>query len=303
MRKRLRAFWQILKTTFKNWNAKDPFKESAAIAYYAIFSLPGLLVLVITLAGYFFNKGDVTEYIFYEIGDIIGHESGKEVRKVIINAGQIKNSWLAATIGIVTMLVGATGLFAQFQKSLNNIWGVKPDTTHHKGWLVMLRTRLFSFGLIVSIAFLLLLSLVVTSLLSVMAEWLRLYFPDGILWVFDILNFVISLSIIALLFALMFKILPDAKIKWRYIWVGAFGTAFLFELGKFALGLYFGNANPGSAYGAAGSIILVLLWVSYSSMIVFFGAEFTRAYTEHYEHKIEPAKYAVKAPVQEINKK
>ena len=160
--------------------------------------------------------------------------------------------------------------------------------------LVFLKTRLFSFGLIISIAFLLLISLVISSVLSALGSWISGHGSESLLVLFKILNFIISVGIITLLFALMFKILPDAKIQWNFVWVGAFFTAVLFTLGKSALGLYFGKADPGSGYGAAGSIILILLWTSYSSMIVFFGAEFTKVYAEFFHGQVAPSENAVK---------
>jgi membrane protein len=189
--------------------------------------------------------------------------------------------------------VGATGVFAQFQKSLNIIWEVKTEEKK-SGLLSVIKTRLLSFGLIVSIAFILIVSLVVSTALTAFGDWLSYHFSEGLLVVVTILNFSISLVILSFLFALMFKFFPDAKIKWNHVVVGAIVTAVLFELGKFGLSLYFGKADPGSGYGAAGSIILILLWVSYSSMIVFYGAEFTHAYAEYHDGYIPPDKNAVK---------
>ncbi|MEO6133459.1 MAG: YihY/virulence factor BrkB family protein, partial [Saprospiraceae bacterium] len=204
-----------------------------------------------------------------------------------------KDSIWATILGIVTIIIGATGVFAQMQKSLNIIWEVKA-TTKKSGIWTLLRLRLFSFGMILSIGFLLLISLVVTSLIAATGDWVKLHWNSSLLWLFNILNIIVSLSIITTLFALMFKMVPDAKIKWRHVWIGAFVTALLFELGKNLLGLYFGKATPGSGYGAAGSVILILLWTSYSSMIVFFGAEFTKAYSDIHFGKVPPNEIAVK---------
>jgi membrane protein len=194
---------------------------------------------------------------------------------------------------VITILVGATGVFAQFQKSLNIIWGVKADKSKSGIWS-LIKVRLFSFGLIVAIAFIMMVSLIVTALLSAMGDWLSGHFSDSILVIIQIINFIISSLIIVVLFALMFKIFPDAKIKWNHIWLGSGVTTLLFFLGMYGLSLYFGHAEPGSGYGAAGSIILILLWVSYSSMIVFYGAEFTHAYAVQQEGYIHADKNAVK---------
>jgi len=261
------------------------------IAYFAIFSLPGLLVVIITLAGYFFGSEAVNNQVAAQFTSTMGAETANQIQDMIVQASKLKNSVFATIIGIVTILVGATGVFAEFQRSLNIIWEVKLDKTKSGIWKIV-KVRLFSFGLIISIAFLLIVSLIISSLLSAFGNWLANHFSDSFLLVLQVANMILSLVILAILFALMFKILPDAKIKWKHVWIGSFVTAFLFEIGKFALGLYFGKANPGTGYGAAGSIILILLWVTYSSMIVFFGAEFTHAYAKMFSGKVAPTEIA-----------
>ena len=284
---------RLFKDAFTKWNEKDPFRESAVIAYYAIFSLPGLLVLVITLAGYFFGNDAVSGHLYGEISGAMGKDTADQVQEMMNKASSSTGSIWATIIGIVTILVGATGVFVQLQKSLNIIWEVKAKPSKSGIW-TFLKARLFSFGLILSIAFLLLVSLVIASVLAVMSKWIAAYWPEYIMFLFQIGNSIVSLSIISVLFAMMFKLLPDAKIKWRYVWVGAFLTGVLFEIGKFGLGLYFGKAEPGSVYGAAGSVILILLWVSYTSMIAFYGAEFTKAFADHYHGYVAAGENAVK---------
>ena len=300
MKTHIQKVFTVLKNAFKNWFAKDPFRESAIIAYFAIFSLPGLLVVIITLAGYFFGREAVNNQVAVQFTSTMGAETANQIQDMIVQASKLKNSVFATIIGIVTILVGATGVFAEFQKSLNIIWEVKLDATKSGIWKIV-KVRLFSFGLIISIAFLLIVSLIISSLLSAFGNWLASHFSDSFLVVLQVVNFILSLIILAILFALMFKILPDAKIKWKHVWIGSFVTAFLFEIGKFALGLYFGKANPGTGYGAAGSIILILLWVTYSSMIVFFGAEFTHAYAKMFSGKVAPTEIAkTEVPVKPI---
>lgn len=291
MKTHIQKIFTVLKNAFKDWFAKDPFHESTVIAYFAIFSLPGLLVVIITLAGYFFGNEAVNNQVAAQFTSTMGAETANQIQDMIVQASKLKNSVFATIIGIVTILVGATGVFAEFQKSLNIIWEVKLDATKSGIWKIV-KVRLFSFGLIISIAFLLIVSLIISSLLSAFGNWLASHFSDSFLMVLKVVNFILSLIILAILFALMFKILPDAKIKWKHVWIGSFVTAFLFEIGKFALGLYFGKANPGIGYGAAGSIILILLWVTYSSMIVFFGAEFTHAYAKMFSGKVAPTEIA-----------
>jgi membrane protein len=289
----------LFKTAFKEWLSKDPFKESAVIAYYAIFSLPGLLVVITTLAGFFLGSDVVSQHIESQMTSSFGAKTAQQIQDMISIASESKNSVWAAIIGVITILAGATGVFAQFQKSLNIIWEVKADKSKSGIWN-LIKVRLFSFGLIISIAFVLIVSLVVSSALAAFGKWLSGNFSDSLLVAIQVVNFILSIAVLSFLFALMFKIFPDAQIKWRHVWLGALVTAFLFELGKFGLALYFGKADPGSKYGAAGSIILILLWVSYSSMIVFYGAEFTRAYARMQEGYIPPDENARKKPGRKI---
>jgi len=289
----LKNIYAITKTAFKKWWSKDPFKESAVIAYYAIFSLPGLLVVIVAAAGYFFGQDAVNGQIAAQISSTMGADTAQQIQDIIVKGTESKNSLWATIIGVITILVGATGVFAQFQKSINTIWEVKADESK-SGILSLLKVRLFSFGLIISIAFILIASLVISATLSAFGTWLSNHFSESLLIVLQAVNFILSLSILAVLFALMFKFFPDAKIKWRHVWIGSFVTALLFEIGKFALGLYFGTTDPGSGYGAAGSIILIMLWVSYSSMIVFYGAEFTHAYANFFSGKVQPTNIAKK---------
>jgi membrane protein len=298
MKLNIKKIGHLFKDAAKAWWAKDPFKESAVIAYYAIFSLPGLLVVLITVAGYFFGKDAVSTHLSSQISSSMGAETAKQIQDMIDAGSEAKNSIWAAILGVVTILVGATGVFAQFQKSLNIIWEVKTDETK-SGIVTLLRARLFSLGLLLAIAFIMMVSFTVTTLLVAMGDWLSSQFSDSLLVVMKVINFIVSRLIIALLFAVMFKFFPDAKIKWNHVWLGSIVTALLFLMGMSGLSLYFGKADPGGGYGAAGSIILILLWVSYSSMIVFYGAEFTHAYALERDGEVVPDKHAVKDPGRE----
>jgi membrane protein len=293
MKIKLKETGQLFKTAFKELWSKDPFKESAVISYYAIFSLPGLLVVIITVAGYFFGRDAVSGQVESQITGTMGAETAEQIKDMIAKASETKKSVLATIIGVITILLGATGVFAQFQKTLNIIWEVKADEKKSGIWS-LIKVRLFSFGLIISIAFILIVSLVVSTMLSAFGNWISGDASGAMQAVLQLINFIVSVIVLAFLFALMFKFFPDAKIKWKHVWIGSVFTALLFELGKFALGLYFGKAHPGSGYGAAGSVILILLWVSYSSIIVFYGAEFTRAYAKLHEGDVPPAENAVK---------
>ena len=290
----------ISKSTFKAWMKADPFRQSSVIAYYAVFSLPALLVIVITCAGWAFGQEAVQGEVSGQISQIIGKESAKQVEEMIIKMNEQKNSVWAAIIGIVTLIVASTGVFTQLQVSLNLVWGV--EVKAKKQWLKSIKDRLFSFGLILSIGFLLLISLVISSALSLLSDWIRYHLKDFTVILLWFVNFIISFGITSTLFALMYKILPDAKIRWKDVYIGSIVTTLLFLLGKFALGVYFGKAEPGSVYGAAGSIILVMLWVSYSCMILLLGAEFTKQYAIQFGNGIKPANDAVLLDEKEVQK-
>ncbi len=276
----------ISKKTGKDWIEDDPFRQSAVVAYYAVFSIPALLVIVIALAGLAFGQEAVQGEISAQVKIALGEETAKSIEDVIATASKEKTSIIATIIGLVTLVLGSTGVFVQLQQCLNQIWDVK--VVAKKKLLKTIKTRLFSFGLVLSIAFLMLVSLLLTTGLEAFSGLIKNMLPDFMLYVFQFLNFVISFGIITVLFALIFKILPDAKIRLRDVWIGAIVTTLLFVLGKFALGIYFAKADPASAYGAAGSVVLIMLWVSYSCMILFFGAEFTKQYVTFYGNKIEP---------------
>jgi membrane protein len=298
--KRLKPFLKIAGIASERWWKKDPFMQSAVIAYYAIFSMPGLLVVVISISTLFFQRDIITGHLYTQISSIMGVETARQVQDMIISVSQTHKSLLATVIGLITVLVGATGVFVELQKALNIIWEVKVKP--RKAILTVLRTRLFSFGLVLSIGFLLLISLTITTILAAMSAWVMSHWPNHVLSIFYVLNFIVSFAVVMFLFAVMFKILPDAKIQWNHLWLGSILTAFLFILGKTAIGFYLSKANPGSAYGAAGSIVLILLWASYSSMIFFYGAEFTRAYADHVTGKVQATEIAVKITVKADDK-
>jgi membrane protein len=282
----------LIKMTFNEWNDKDPFRQSAVIAYYAIFSIPGLLVLIISIAGYFFGNENVNQTILDEVSSTLGSETSIQIRQILIKSTESKSTVWGSIIGVVILLVGSTAVFVELQKSLNLIWHV--EVLPQKGIFTIIKARLFSFGLILAIAFLLLVSLIISTGLSSMANWIKGYTDDSTILFFNVLNFLFSFVVISVLFGLMFKILPDAKIKWKHVWLGSIVTGTLFTIGKTFLAFYFSTANPASVYGVAGSVILILLWVSYSSMILFFGAEFTAAYAKIYSGVIPPSDIAKK---------
>lgn len=281
---------KLFKVTFKEWLAKDPFRQSAIIAYYSIFGIPGLLVLIIAVAGYFFGTETVSQNLMTQISETIGSETALQIQEVLSKSTAEKSTTWGSIVGITILLVGATGVFVELQKSLNLIWNVKVKPQN--GIWLIIKARLFSFGLILAIAFLLTISLVISTALVAISNYVQFESSQLMMTLYGILNFVISLAVISVLFGTIFKILPDAKIQWKHVWLGSILTGLLFTIGKMTLAYYFGKAQPASIYGAAGSIILILLWVSYSSMILFFGAEFTAAYAKMYSGIIAPTAIA-----------
>jgi membrane protein len=283
--------FSILKKTAFEWLEDQAPTLGAALAYYTVFSLAPLLIIAIAIAGLVLGQEAAQGQIFNQLRGLLGNESGKAMQDMVQSASQKPASGVTATlIGIVTLLFGASGVFGQLQTSLNTIWEVQPKPG--RGIWGILRDRVLSFGFILVVGFLLLVSLLLTAGIALVAEWFGGMFP-GMEILTQIVNSVLSLVLITLLFAMIFKFLPDAKIAWHDVWIGAFITAVLFTIGKFALGLYLGKSGVESSYGAAGSLIVLLLWVYYSSQILFFGAEFTQVYANRFGSRVAPAENAV----------
>jgi membrane protein len=281
----------LFKQTASEWMEDDAPSLGAALAYYTVFSLAPLMTIAIAIAGFFFGKEAAQGQIFDELRVLLGEEGGKAVQEMVQSANAQPTAGVIATIiSVVVLLFGASGVFGQLQASLNTIWGVKPKPG--RGVLGMIKDRLLSFGFTLVVGFLLLVSLLLTAGIALVANWVGGLMP-GSETIAQILNIVLSLVMITLLFATIFKFLPDAKIAWRDVWIGAFLTALLFTIGKFALGLYLGKSGVASSYGAAGSLIVLLLWVYYSSQILFFGAEFTQVYANRFGSRVAPADNAV----------
>ena len=301
MVQRVKNMGSLLKETFTQWINRDPFRNSTVIAYYTIFSMPGLLIIIINLTGYFFEQQAVSDEIDQQIRALIGGKAAEDVQAIVSNANQSKGFTVSSIISLATLLFGATGVFYQLQQTLNLMWEVKPQPKRKLLKLVM--DRLFSFGLILVVGFLLLVSLVLSTVLSMISNWVAAYFSDSLNIVFRLLDLSISLGVITLLFAAIYKFLPDVEIEWRDVWIGALVTSLLFVLAKFALGFYFAYSDPGSTYGAAGSIIMIMLWVSYAGMILFFGAEFTRVYARRHGRRISPSEFAVSTASEPVRSK
>jgi len=295
-------------------------KLSAALAYYTIFSLTPLIIIVISAASLFLGSAPVadgaginpSEELFSEIRDLVGDDAAAQLQTFVTNANTTGKSTVGLIIGIVTLVIGATAIFIEIQDSINLIWKVK--AVPKKGWKKLIINRLLSFSLIVSLGFLLLVSLVVNSVVvaigdklgyllssSKIAEYLPVV-DDTTTLLITILNNAITLAAVTAVFTIIFKVLPDVVLKWKPAILGALFTALLFSLGKYLIGIYIVKGNPGSAFGAASSLIVILLWVYYTSIILYFGAEFTQAYAERYAKGIKPSKYAVHTKIVVVEK-
>lgn len=283
---KIRDLPSLLARTYSNWMANNPWRLGAVVAYYAVLALPGLLVIIINFVGSIWGVDIVQGELIKEISQNIGPDTGEAIKEMMVQTQQEDKNLVSTILGIATLIYGATGVFYQLQLSLNKIWNI-PETPG-QGFLKMLTDRARGFAFILALGFLLLVSFILTTAISVLNNYLHTLLPEIVIYIAYLLDFIFSVGIITVLFALIFKYLPDASIRWKTVWKGAFLTALLFVFGKFLMGLYFGEANPGTTYGAAGTIVLILLWVSYSSMILFFGAEFTGVYAEKYGLGIDP---------------
>lgn len=294
----LRGIWEVLRNCFKGFSEDKVTKLSASLAYYTVFSLAPLLIVIVFLCSIFFGREAIEGSIYGQMRSFVGRDAAIQLQEIVKNAAISGKGNLAAIIGVITLLVGATTVFAEIQDSINTIWGlkVKPKA----GWFKLVKDRLLSFGVIGSLGFLLLVSLGITALVEGLSNSLKAHFPDVTIVLFYIINLIITFGVVTVLFAVIFKVLPDAKIKWRDVWAGSVTTAILFMLGKFAISLYISKSNVGSTYGTAGSLVILLLWIYYSSFILYFGAEFTKAWAVKYGGKIYPSQYAVVAKMVEV---
>jgi membrane protein len=277
----------LLKLAYQGWKEDNASRLSAALAYYTIFSIAPLLAIIIAITGLIWDAGAVRTQILSQVQSLVGAQGADFVASLMTNTGSPGEGILALVIGILTLLFGALGVFNELHNSLNIIWNIKVEKP--EGFWQSLKKvildRLLSFTMILGIGFLLLVSLVVTAGLSATQETVgnAMPIPEFLL---QIVNLVISVGVITVLFALIFKFLPDVKIGWRDVWMGAFVTSLLFSFGKTVIGIYLGNSAVGSTFGAAGSLVLLLLWIYYSAQILFFGAEFTQVYANQYGSKM-----------------
>ncbi len=290
----------MLKTSVSEFLDNNSLRLAAALAFNAIFSIPPILIILIQVASFFLGEQAVSGELASTIGKAIGQDAADAIQSIIKNASMAESTGWALWIGIGTTIFAATTFFSTLQESLNSIWNLKVKPT--SGIKQMAKVRASSFGIILSIALLMLISFVISAAISVLSKFLTDMMPGISIWLIKAVDFVVSVGLITLLFGLIFKYLPDAHIRWKDTLIGALITALLFAIGKLGIGFYIQASEPGSAYGAAGSIIVLLIWIYYSSLIVFYGAEFTQQYAEKYGQHVRPKAHAVFVEQREVVK-
>lgn len=289
---------QILKETFNAFMNDRGLKLSAALAYYTIFSLAPMLIVLLSVGGIFYGQDALQGKVFSEINDFIGNEAAAQIQSMLQKLQLSGKSNIAAFTGVVTLIIGASGIFIEIQDSINLIWRVK--AVPKKGWLKLIINRVLSLSMIASLGFILIVSLLINSLVLVFSDVLMRFLPDFTLIFIDVVNLGITFLVLMTLFAIIYKVLPDVEITWKQVKSGAFFTALLFMLGKYLIGLYIQYAAVGDIYGAAGTVVVIAVWVYYSAAILFFGAEFTWAYAKIRGDIIKPSKHAVSVKQVEI---
>lgn len=287
----LKGIWHLLQDSFRGFSDDKVLKMSGSLAYFTVFSIGPMMIVIIFLADLFYGREAVEGSVYGQLKGLVGSAAATQIQDIIKNAWLSGKSTITAIIGFVTLLVGATTVFAEIQDSINTIWNLK--TKPEKGWLKMLLNRLLSFSIVVSLAFILMVSLIVNGVMEALGNRLLTMFPHVAVILIYLANLLLTFSVITLLFGIIFKVLPDAKIKWKDILIGAIVTAALFMIGKFGITFYISKSNIGSTYGTAGSLVILLLWIYYSAIILYFGAEFTKAYAATYGYRIFPNDYAV----------
>jgi len=285
-----RQLLQIFKTATQRWLERDAFEHAGALGFCTLFSLAPLVIIAVGLAGILLGPEAARGQIASALSEVVGHEAAKGIQAVVASARSPASGTIGTIVGAITLLVGASGVFGELQYALNSIWEVR--TRPGGGVLGLIKSRFLSFTMVLGVAFLLLVSLVLSALLSAVGRFFAASLPGGELF-WQLLNFTISLAMVTGLFALILKYVPDVEIAWGDVWIGAGVTALLFTIGKSLLGLYLGKASIGSSYGAAGSLVVLVVWVYYSAQILFLGAEFTQVQARQRGRRIRPSKRAI----------
>ena len=295
--------WKIIKCSFADFFNNNVLKLSASLAFSTIFSLPGLLIITIWFSNIFYRREVVEGSLYGQMAKFIGQDAAASIQQTMRNALISGNTHLATIIGFAALIIGATSVFGEIQDSINLLWKLKAKPRKGRGWLRLIINRLLSFSMIVSFGFILLVSLIINGAMDILINHLLKNFPNVTVIIAYIINLILTYLITAFIFGLIFKVLPDARIQWKHVRVGAFTTALFFMFGKFLISYYLGHSTMSTAYGAAGSVIIVLLWVYYSSAILYFGASFTREYAIETGSQIYPNNYAVWVEQVEVTSK
>lgn len=290
MKNELSLIWDTVKESFSEWNKSDAGKDAASLAYYAVFSIPGLLIIIIWIAGNFFGEEAIRGEISNQVSMLMGREAAQSIEDMITGALIDKDNVLMKIVGIFSLVFGATTIFFQLQKALNDLWDV--EAAPKKAILKYLTDRANSLGMILVIGFLLMVTMVISSLISLFNEFITRQLGLETYRLMETVNFVVGFGFVVLVFAFMFKVLPDVNIQWKNTWMGAIITAALFTLGKFLLSFYFATFKPTSAFGTAGTIVLIMMWINYSCMLIFFGATFTKVFSLRKGYRFLPSKHA-----------
>jgi len=285
--------WGLIKETFSEWSNDKAPRLGAALSYYTIFSMAPLLVLVISIAGLVFGRKAAEGRLLAQLSQVVGMDAGVALQSMVAKAGEHRTGIIATVIGLVVLMVGATGVVIELQDALNTVWKVVPKPG--RGIKGLIRDRLLSIGIILAFGFLFIVSLVASSALAALGNVVRGWLPGWLILGY-VLNYGVSIGVIGVMLAMIFKILPDVKMAWRDVWLGAAVTSVLFHVGKFLIGLYVGKAGVGSTFGAAGSLAVLLVWTYYSTQLVLMGAEFTRAYANQFGSHVVPSDNAVAVP-------
>jgi membrane protein len=285
----LRQVVELFKAAFADWNEDKASRLAAALSYYAAISLAPLLIVVLGIAGLAFGREAATGQVAAQITGLLGNQAAQVIQDILANSSKPSTGIVSTIVGTVVLLLGASGVFGALQDGLDTIWEVQPKPG--RGIAGLIKSRFLSLTMVFGVCFLLLISLAISAALSALGKYAGEALPMPV-FVLELLNFIVSLVIITLLFALMYKFIPDVEIRWNDVWIGAAITALLFTIGKFLIGLYLGRSTIGTAYGAAGSLVVILVWIYYSAQILFFGAELTQVYTNKYGSRIRPAKDA-----------
>lgn len=307
--KRWKEHWSVLRETvgmrllidtYKGFQQDNPMLYGASIAFYMIFSLPALLIFAVYIAGMIYGEEAVKGSLYQQIATHVGEGIAKQVQNILRNVSMNESGAVAKTIGFATLIFSATTVFVNIQLALNEIWGVRAKP--QRGWLKLIVDRLFSFVIVVSLGLILIAIQIIDLALKVSEEFISRFLSDYTIYLTQLITFTSSIAIVTLVFALVFKLLPDAKIRWRDVWVGSLVTTVLFVLGKELIGVYLRTSNLSTSYGTAGSLVILLIWIYYSSVIFLVGAEFTKAYSRHVGDAIIPKKNAVQVIKQEIER-